>query len=106
MTDLKSAAWQSFVLVTQNFLGNHKAEYYQKLMENFKQSKDLGIKMSVKVHYHFSHLDCFPVNLGDLSEEHGERFHRFQRRKVIKGHERGVSGRWNSCTMADYCSSF
>ena len=29
MTDMESAAWQSFVLVTQNFLGNHKAENYQ-----------------------------------------------------------------------------
>ena len=27
--------------------------------------------MSIKVHYLFSHLDCFPANLGDLSEERG-----------------------------------
>lgn len=31
--------------------------------------------MSVKVHYMHSHLDLFPENLGDISEEHGERFH-------------------------------
>ena len=34
MTDTESAAWQSFVFVTQNFLGNHKAENYQELVEN------------------------------------------------------------------------
>jgi len=31
--------------------------------------------MSVKVHYLHSHLDRFPENLGDLSEEQRERFH-------------------------------
>ena len=37
--------------------------------------KDLGVKISVKVRYLFSHLDCFPSNVGDLSEEHEEKFH-------------------------------
>ena len=31
MTETQSAAWQSFVLVTQNFLGNRKAENYQRV---------------------------------------------------------------------------
>ncbi|XP_076799763.1 uncharacterized protein LOC143444861 [Clavelina lepadiformis] len=70
MTDTESAAWQSFVLVTQNFLGNRKAENYQELVEDMlSKLKDLGVKMSIKVHYLFSHLDRFPANLGDLSEE-------------------------------------
>jgi hypothetical protein len=29
----------------------------------------------LKVHYLHSHLDRFPENLGDLSEEQGEIFH-------------------------------
>lgn len=31
--------------------------------------------MSMKVHYLHSHSDRFPENLGDMSEEQGERFH-------------------------------
>ena len=31
--------------------------------------------MSVKMHFLPSHLDYFPQNCGDLSEEQGERFH-------------------------------
>ena len=54
----------------------HKAKNYQELVKNMlSKSKNLGTKMSIKVHYLFSHLDCFPANLGDLSEEHGESFH-------------------------------
>ena len=34
--------------------------------------KDLGVKMNIKVHYIFSHLDRFPTKVGDLSAEHGE----------------------------------
>ena len=81
MTEMESAAemekWrQSFVLVTQNFLGSLKTENYQELVENtLSKFKDFGVKMGIKVHYLFSHLDRFPTNLGDLSEEHGERFH-------------------------------
>ena len=37
--------------------------------------QSLGAKMSIKIHYLFSHLDRFPENLGELSEEQGERFH-------------------------------
>jgi len=31
--------------------------------------------MSIKVHFFHSRLDRFPENLGDFSEEQGERFH-------------------------------
>ena len=35
----------------------------------------LGCHMSLKVHFLHAHLDYFPQNLGDMSEEQGERFH-------------------------------
>ena len=55
LTETESAAWQSFVLFTQSFLGNHKAENYQELVENmFSQFKDLGVKMNIKVHYFYT----------------------------------------------------
>ena len=52
--------------------------------------------MSIKVHYLFSHLDCFPANLGDLSEENGEIY------QDIKVMEERYQGRWNVYKMADY----
>jgi len=31
--------------------------------------------MSLKIHFLESHLNFFPENLGEVSDEHGERFH-------------------------------
>ena len=33
--------------------------------------------MNIKVHFLHSHLDKFPENLGDITEEQGERFHQY-----------------------------
>ena len=35
----------------------------------------MGCSMSLKLQFLHSHLDYFPQNLGDYSEEQGERFH-------------------------------
>lgn len=40
-----------------------------------KAFQALGCLMSLKVHFLHSQLDYFPENLGDVSEEQGERFH-------------------------------
>ena len=42
------------------------------MLQNFQA---LGARMSNKLYYLFSHLDYFPENLGDVSEEQKERFH-------------------------------
>ena len=92
MVDTESAAWQSFVLVTQNFLENRKAENYQELVEDMlSKFKDLAMKMTIKVHCLFNHLNCFPTNLRDLSEEHGERFH-----QDVKVREERYHGWWDA----------
>ena len=76
INEIELASWLSFVEVVQTFLGNRKADNYkdivQKLLDNFQA---LGINMSIKVHFLHSHLDRFPENLGDVSDEQGERFH-------------------------------
>ena len=54
--------------------------------------------MSLKSHILHSHLDFFPENLGDESDEHGERFH--QQMKVM---ETRYQGFWNEAMMGDYC---
>nr|CAH7743872.1 unnamed protein product [Callosobruchus chinensis] len=62
--------------------------------------KALWCNMSIKLHYLDSHLDRFPENLGDMSEEQGERFH-----QDIKIMEDRYQGRWDIHMMADYCWS-
>ena len=47
-----------------------------------------------------SHLACFPENLGDVSEEQGERFY-----QDISGMEVRYQGRWDATMLADYCWS-
>ena len=54
--------------------------------------------MSLKVHFLHAHLNYFPQNLGDMSEEHGERFH-----QDIKSMETRYQSRWNISMMADCC---
>ena len=99
MDAMESAAWNSFVEVVPNFLGNHKASNYKHLvMHMLKCFEKLGANMSIKLHYLFSHLDRFPQNLGDFSDEQGERFH-----QDIKVMEERYQGRWDQHTMADYC---
>ena len=70
-------------------VGNTKADNNKELIENMLFNfKNLGVKISIKVHYLFCHWDRFPENLGDLSEEQGQRFHR-----VIKVMEERYHGR-------------
>ena len=60
--------------------------------------QDLGCRMSLKINFLHSHLDFFPDNLGDVSDEHGERFH--QDISVI---EKRYQGKPNERMMGDYC---
>lgn len=54
--------------------------------------------MNLKLHFLHSHLDYFPENLGDYSEEQGERFH-----QDISEMENRYQGRWDDNMMADFC---
>ena len=101
MNEVELKAWTSFVAVIENFLGNHKSENYMELVNEMLNSYEpLGCNMSIKVHYLHSHLECFPENLGNFSEEQGERFHQH-----IKTLENRYQGRCDMHMMADYCWS-
>ena len=54
--------------------------------------------MSLKIHFLESHLDFFPKNLSEVSDEHGERFH-----QNIMAMEKQCQGMWTSSMLADYC---
>ncbi|GBP95366.1 hypothetical protein EVAR_99749_1 [Eumeta japonica] len=54
--------------------------------------------MSIKLHFLHSHLDRFPENLGDMSEEQGERM-----RQDLRVMEERYQGFCDTNIMADYC---
>ncbi|KYN50270.1 hypothetical protein ALC62_08512 [Cyphomyrmex costatus] len=99
MTPIEKAAWTSFREVVNKFLGNNKDRNYKQIVEtmlvNFEK---LGCLMNLKIHFLHSHIDYFPENLGNFSEEQGERFH-----QDIKDMERRYQGVWDEHMMADYC---
>ena len=53
--------------------------------------------MSLKLHFLHSHLSFFPEN-GDVSDEHGERFH-----QSIARMENRYKGKWSPAMLADFC---
>lgn len=80
-------------------MGTHKSDDYEQIVADMvKNFGKLGCLMNLKLHFLNSHLDYFPMNLGDYSEEQGERFH-----QDIKVMERRYQGRWDINMMADYC---
>ena len=53
-------AWNAFVLVVQNYLGMHNATNYTENVEQMLQSyKEMGARMSLKMHFLHSNLDFF-----------------------------------------------
>jgi len=101
MTVVESAAWCSYVSVVKEFLGKKKADCYQDIVKQMLTNfQTIRARMSIKLHYLFSHLGRFPDNLGEVSEEQGERFN-----LAIKTMETRYQGRWDRHTMSDYCWS-
>ena len=99
MNETELASWLSFVEVVESFLGTRKANNYKDVLQNLLDNfQALGINMSIKVHYLHSHLDRFRENLGDVSNEQGERFH-----QDIKVVEERYQGRWDKEMLSDYC---
>ena len=101
MNPLEADAWQGFVGVVQNLLGNRRAANFAEIVQSVLDAyQRVGPKMSIKVHFLHNHLDRFPENCGDVSDEQGEPFH-----QDIKEMEARYQGRWDARMMADYCWS-
>ena len=97
MNAKEKTAWLAYEDVIKNFLGNKKAQNYEILV--FKITfYDLVCKMSIKVHFLFSHLDKFPENLGAISDKQSEQFH-----QDLTTVEEYYQGQWDQYMMADYC---
>ena len=91
-------AWLSFKRICKDFLGNHKAVNYQDVQDLLTLYKAMGCNMSLKIHFLESHLDILPENLGEVSDEHGERF-----RQDIMTMEKQYQGKWTASMLAEYC---
>jgi hypothetical protein len=93
------AAFDAFVAVVVNFLGNHRSEDYVQIVEKLIATyKDMECRMSLKLHFLHSHLSFFPPNLGAVSDEQGERFH-----QEIATMESRYQGRYDGNMMGDFC---
>lgn len=99
LSQVEKSAWNTFKNVVENFLGNHKSPNYREIVGDLLHSyKRMGCNMSLKIHFLDSHLDFFPVNLGAVSDEHGERFH-----QQISVMENRYQRQWSARMLADYC---
>ena len=59
--------------MVKNFLGNCWVKIYKESVERLLKSlQDIGTNMSIKVHFLHRHLDKFPDNCGNVSNEQGE----------------------------------
>jgi len=97
LSDKDKAPLQFFEKVSNGFLGNLKAAYFRELVQDLVDSNEqLGCNTS---HFLFSHLDFFPLNCGDMSNEHVERFH-----QDISVMEHSCKGKWSAPMSGDYCS--
>jgi hypothetical protein len=76
MSDIELQAWNAFKDVVKKFLGNAKDSQCEKIVGSMLENLQiLECNMSLKLNFLHFHLDYFPENLGDLSEEQGKIFY-------------------------------
>ena len=85
------SAWQSLK-------NNRSVEYEKEIEELLKSFCQLGARASVKLYFLQLHLDYFPKNCGDLSEEKGECFH-----LDIRIMKECYPGQWDVNFLGEYC---
>jgi len=100
LNETERHVWLSFKRICKDFLGNHRAAKYQDVVQDLLTSyKAVGCNTSLKIHFLESHLDFSPENLGEVSDENGERFHH----QDILAMKKRYQGKWASSMLADYC---
>ena len=99
LNPLELAAWNALKSVVANFLGNHRHDQYADIVDRMmKAYEQLGARMPLKMHFLHSHLELFPSNLGEISDEEEERFH--QDISVIKERYQGC---FDANMIRDFC---
>lgn len=85
-------ALQALRSLRHGFFGNQKAENFEELVKNLVRCFD-AIDANMNLN-----LKDFAENLGDFSEQHGERFH-----QEIKTMEQRYGGKDYAAMQSDYC---
>lgn len=69
-------AWQAIKEVIEGLLGKHRSTNYDVSVARMLRSfSEIGVHMSLKIHYLHHHLDYFSKQLATESDEQGERYH-------------------------------
>ena len=101
LNPVEKRAWLSFISLCEHFLGNKRSANYIEVVNEFLEAYgEMGCNMSIKIHFLHSHLGFFPENLGQLSDEQGERFH-----QEISAIEKRFEGKNQVRVLANYCWS-
>jgi len=96
LNETERNSWLSLKRICKDFLGNQKAAKYQDAEKDLLISyKAFGCNMILKIHFLKSHLEFFPENLGEVTDEYGEIFHhdilvmkkRYQDKWTSRGYE-------------------
>ena len=98
LCEVERTAWTCFVSVVNGFLGNHKAENYRELVDGLVDAyQKMGGRMSLKVNVLHAHLDELKNNMGDYSEEQGEKFH-----QDVRSFKERYKEQYNESMMGNY----
>jgi len=101
LTPVQKGAFEGIRKVCAGFLGNHRADNYKEIIRDMMTNfKDMGVNMSLKIHFLYDHMDYFPENCGAQSDEQGERFH-----KDIALIEERFKGKNTTHMLGEYCWS-
>lgn len=74
--DAEKQAWLACKAVCEEFLGKARSPNYAELIQDMLAKYEaISCPQTVKMHYLQCHLDRFPENCSDESDEHGERLH-------------------------------
>ena len=75
LNPIEKEARNQFRLVVKFFFGGNRSSSCDSIVQEFLSGyKTLGAKISLKIHFLHSHLDFFPANMGEVSDEHSELF--------------------------------
>lgn len=93
--------FEAMVDVNQNCLGNKRADdYATKVKDMINAYAAMKVNMSLKIHFLVDHLNFFPSNCGDCSDQQGERFH-----QDLATMEKRFNGKDPRNMLGEYCWS-
>lgn len=92
-------AWNNLKAVINNVLGINRTEQWNVLVENMLKSfNDMGVDMSLKVHFLHQHQDQFGTQIPPESDQQADRFN-----QVTSQLEYWYSGKSLNSLLANLC---